>query len=114
MDSPAFHVLMRIGLGLASLTCFWVAGYWVRETYRMNKAGKARRFVIPLPTLIEQYMLQDMMKKLQDRQRFRSPFQDGIDRVQFKSTIINNYLVAVLVAGFGFLAAMLVVRDLRG
>src|SRR5712664_3992980 len=36
MDSPAFHVLMRIGLGLASLTCFWVAGYWVRETYRMR------------------------------------------------------------------------------
>jgi hypothetical protein len=79
----------------------------------MNKTGRARRLILPLPALLQQYMLQDAIRAIQERRGIRSPFQDGIDRVQFKSTIINNYLCAAIVAMFGFFAVVTLIRDLQ-
>ena len=49
MDSPLFHLALRIIVGIASLWCFVMAVTWYRATKEMQRTGNARRSPFTFP-----------------------------------------------------------------
>jgi hypothetical protein len=114
MMQPFAHGLLRVGVEIAAIVCFWLGFVWIRDTYRMNRSGEARRLVLPFPALLWQDIVQQMLTAITRRNGMRSPWAEGLERVRFKSIIVNNYLKAVMILIFGLIAASMVYKDFAG
>ena len=108
MDSLVGHVLMRVFLCIASVASFVVAAFLVRAAHRLSKRAKMGRLAASLLDFVDSDF-QDVFRLLEQRRSFR---HSGMDRVFFKSALLDRYIGAAVLLAFGVLAAVLLVRDL--
>jgi hypothetical protein len=104
MDSPLFHVALRIIVGIASLWCFLMAVTWYRATKEMQRAGIARRLPFPFPT---DFMWFDLMLMATRRNpRVPPALQEKYERIEFVTIINGNLLRAFWLLLFAFFGAL--------
>jgi hypothetical protein len=104
MDSPLFHVALRIIVGIASLWCFVMAVTWYRATKEMQRTGNARRLPFPFPA---DFMWLDLMlMAIRRNPRVPPALQEKYERIEFVTIINGNLLRAFWLPLFALLGAL--------
>src|SRR5271170_3724710 len=106
MEFPHYRIVWPILLGLASLVCFVTAISWIRATYTMYKSGEARPLLLPFPIFMLMDIYTVLLRQI-NQNRLPPNMELGLEKMRFKSTIINNYLKAFFCLIFSFIAGML-------
>ena len=104
MDSPLFHVTLRIIVGIASLWCLVMAVTGYRATKEMQRTGNARRLPFPFPT---DFMWLDLMlMAIRRNPRVPPALQEKYERIEFVTIINGNLLRAFWLLLFALLGAL--------
>ena len=111
MDSPLFHVALRIIVGIASLWCFLMAVTWYRATKEMQRTGNARRLPFPFPA---NFMWLDLMlMAIRRNPRVPPALQEKYERIEFVTIINDNLLRALWLLLFALLGALFATGGFR-
>jgi hypothetical protein len=106
MEFPHYRIVWQIFLGLASLVCFVTAISWIRVTYAMYKSGEARPLLLPFPIVMMMDIYTVLLRRT-NQNRLPPNMELGLEKMRFESTITNNYLKAIILLIFSFIAGML-------
>ena len=111
MDSPLFHVALRIIVGIASLWCFLMAVTWYRATKEMQRTGNARRLPFPFPA--DFVWLDLMLMAIRRNPRVPPALQEKYERIEFVTIINGNPLRAFWLLLFALLGALFATGGFR-
>jgi hypothetical protein len=78
----------------------------------MYKSGEARPLLLPFPDFMMLDIITVLMRR-NNRTQLPPNMEAGLEKSRFESIITGNYVKALIVLSFGFVAAMLALKLAR-